>query len=134
MHALTKVYQCFKTCQNVSPLSPYYRDSSLSLKYTFSSSVVFVAMIYKDSFPQLSLPPRNHVKMLWLVGCEWKSKGNFQLLTFVGPAPRLLGKLYFYQGQNDLPNFKAPTLFLPSLSTHHTSASSADNTKRNISN
>ena len=43
LHALTKVDQCFKTCQNVSPLAPYYRDSELPLRYIFSS-VVFDAL------------------------------------------------------------------------------------------
>lgn len=43
-HALTKVDQGFKTCQNVSLLAAYYRDPELSLKYIVSSPVVLEAL------------------------------------------------------------------------------------------
>lgn len=56
-------------------------------------------------------------------------KESFQLLMSVGPAPRLPGKFYFYQGESDLLNFKAGTAFLPSRSTHCISASLANKLK-----
>lgn len=67
-----KPNQCLKNCQNVSSL--YFTETISCLFYIFSSRVIETLAgeqyVPKDYISQASLAPKNHVTMLWPIGCE----------------------------------------------------------------